>query len=261
MIIKILAIGDIVGKPGRTIIEQKLKGFVQQERIDLVIGNGENVAGGNGITQKEAEQLFAAGVHVITGGDHVWGKREIIPYLDSSQRLLRPANYPEECPGRGSTIVETLNGIKVGVIHVLGRTFMNPHTSCPFKTMKRLCDEIRQTTPVIVIDMHAEVTSEKIASGWYLDGTASFIFGTHTHVQTADERILPRGTAYITDVGMTGPYESILGRKIEAVLHRFLTQMPAPFDIATDDVRLCGATAEVDSNNGRAVSIKRVCLT
>lgn len=261
MKVKILGIGDIVGKPGRNIIRDRLKRFVADQHIDFVVGNGENLSGGSGIMPYEADEMFLSGVHVITGGDHVWGKKEIIPYIDQQPRLLRPANYPPENPGRGHTIMEAANGVKVGVIHVQGRVFMNNmQADCPFKAARRLCDEILKTTPVIVVDMHAEATSEKIAIGWYLDGTASFIFGTHTHIQTADERILPNGTAYITDAGMTGPYESVIGRKTDRVLHKFLTQMPSHFEVATGDVRLCGAVATVDSETGRASAIHRVVI-
>lgn len=260
MKVRILAIGDVVGKPGRSIIVERLKPFCEKELVDAVIANGENLAGGSGITPPEAEELFKAGVDVLTGGDHIWAKKEIIPYIDRTPRLLRPANYPADQPGRGHTVFETRGGVKIGVVHVQGRVFMNTPADCPFRTARRLVEELRARTPVIVVDMHAEATSEKIAMGWWLDGQVSFVFGTHTHIQTADERILPQGTAYITDCGMTGPYESVIGRRIDRVLHRFTTGLPAHFEVATGDVRLSGALATVDSESGRALEIRRVVI-
>ncbi|HLF92347.1 MAG TPA: TIGR00282 family metallophosphoesterase [Planctomycetota bacterium] len=257
---RILAIGDVVGKPGRTIIAQRLADYCRKELVDCVIANGENLAGGSGLLPSEADELFRAGVHVITGGDHVWGKKEIIPYIDRTPRLIRPANYPESQPGKGFAIVETPSGVKVGVIHVQGRVFMNVPCDCPFQTAERLVKEIKLKTNVIAIDMHCEATSEKVGMGWWMDGKASFVFGTHTHIQTADERILPQGTAYITDCGMTGPYDSVIGRRTDRVLHRFTTGMPAHFEVATGDVRLSGALATIDSGSGLATEIKRVVI-
>ncbi|OHB69402.1 MAG: metallophosphoesterase [Planctomycetes bacterium RBG_16_43_13] len=257
---KILAIGDIVGKPGAGIIKKHLHKFATEQHIDLVIGNAENVAGGSGITPRDADELISAGVNVITAGDHVWAKREIIPYISSSERLIRPANYPDDNPGKGYTCVEAKNGAMVGVMHIQGRVFMATPVDSPFKVAKKIADELHQKTKIVIVDMHAEATSEKIAIGWYLDGIVSFIFGTHTHIQTADERILPLGTAYITDLGMTGPYDSVIGRRTDRVLHKFVTQMPAPFDVATGDVRLCGAIATINSDTGRADEIRRVVI-
>lgn len=261
MKLKIMAIGDIVGKPGRRIIRDRLRAFRDREGIHFVVANGENVSGGSGLTPSEAEELFQCGVDVVTCGDHVWAKREIIPYMASNPRVLRPANYPESNPGKGHVVVDTPYG-KIGVIHVVGRVFMTlAHSDCPFRTAERLAREIRLQTPVVVVDMHGEATSEKVAMGWHLNGKVSFVFGSHTHVQTADERVLPNGgTAYITDCGMTGPYESVIGRRIDRVLHKFLTQMPAPFDVAEGDVRICGAVATVDSESGQADSIRRVVI-
>jgi len=256
----VLFMGDVVGKPGRTIIREKLGPFAQAHEIDCVIANGENLAGGSGLTPAEADELYKSGVHVITGGDHVWGKKEIIPYIDRTPNLLRPANYPLAQPGKGHTVFETARGVRVGVIHLQGRVFMNTQCDCPFQAAKRYINEIRPRTPVIAIDMHCEATSEKIAMGWWVDGLASFVFGTHTHIQTADERILPQGTAYITDCGMTGPYESVIGRRIEPVLQRFTTGMPAHFDVASGDVRLSGALATIDAESGRALEIERVVI-
>lgn len=260
MKVRILGIGDVVGRPGRTIIKDRLRDFCQKELVDCVIANGENLSGGSGLTPPEADELFKAGVHVITGGDHVWGKKEIIPYIDRTPHLLRPANYPDSQPGKGHTVVETPSGVKVGVIHLQGRVFMNVPCEDPFAWARRLVAELRPKTPVIAVDMHCEATSEKVAMGWWLDGQVSFIFGTHTHIQTADERVLPQGTAYITDCGMTGPYESVIGRRVDRVLHRFTTGMPAHFEVATGDVRLCGALATVDSETGRATEIRRVVI-
>ncbi|MBI2901490.1 MAG: TIGR00282 family metallophosphoesterase [Planctomycetes bacterium] len=260
MKLQILAIGDVVGKPGRELVKRRLPEFCRREHIDFVVANGENLSDGAGIMPAEADDLFAAGAHVVTGGDHVWNRKEIIPYIAQKPTLLRPANYPEEQPGRGATVVELPIGIKVAVVHLLGRVFMNTPAACPFRTAKQLVDKLRDEARVIVVDMHCEATSEKIAMGWWLDGQVSFVFGTHTHIQTADERVLPKGTAYITDCGMTGPYESVIGRRTDRVLHRFTTGMPARFEVATGDVRLCGAIATVDSATGLAESVRRVVL-
>ena len=260
MKVRILAIGDVVGKPGRSIIVHRLGEYCRQELVDCVIANGENLAGGSGLMPAEADELFKAGVHVITGGDHIWGKKEIIPYIDRTPGLIRPANYPAEQPGKGHVVIETRSGAKVGVIHLQGRVFMNTPCEDPFATAKKIIQELRPKTNVIAVDMHCEATSEKVAMGWWLDGQASFVFGTHTHIQTADERILPQGTAYITDCGMTGPYESVIGRRIDRVLHRFTTGMPAHFEVATGDVRICGALATVDAGSGRALEVKRVVM-
>jgi metallophosphoesterase (TIGR00282 family) len=260
MKLNVLALGDIVGRPGRMLIHEKLRELRVKEHIHFVVANGENVAGGAGITPGEAQDLLNSGVDVITGGDHVWGKRDIIPFIGQTTRLLRPANYPPEQPGAGHTLVDTFAG-KIGVLHVVGRIFMNTlQAECPFRTAEALAKQLRQQTQVVIVDMHCEATSEKIAMGWHLDGQVSFIFGTHTHIQTADERILPKGTAYITDAGMCGPYESVIGRRIDRVLHKFITQMPTPFDVAENDVRLCGAVATIDSETGRAESIRRLVL-
>lgn len=257
---RILAIGDVVGHPGRSILKERLPEFCRRELVDCVIANAENVSGGSGVMPSEAEELFRTGIHVLTTGDHVWGKKEIIPYIERTPNLLRPANYPAEQPGRGTALVETPGGVRVGVVHLLGRIFMNSPADCPFQAARRLVAELRARTPVVVVEIHGEATSEKVAMGWWLDGQASFVFGTHTHIQTADERVLPQGTAYITDLGMTGPYESVIGRRVDRVLRRFTTGMPAHFEVATGDVRLCGALATVDSESGRALEIRRVVI-
>jgi metallophosphoesterase (TIGR00282 family) len=254
---KILVIGDIVGRPGRAVVEREVIKLREARGIDLVIANCENAAGGAGITPGIADDLFRAGIDVLTSGNHVWRKREAIELLKLDHRVLRPANYPDGAPGTGSTIVETLSGQKVGVLNVMGRVFMEP-LDCPFRTAERELERLRLTTPVIVVDVHAEATSEKIALGWFLDGKVSFIFGTHTHVPTADERILPKGTAFITDVGMTGPYDSVIGRRVDQILERFLLQLPHKSDVAEGNIQLRGALVDVDERTGKARAIERM---
>ena len=231
--------------------------FRKEKKIDFVIANGENAAGGSGVTPKIADELFADGVNVLTSGDHIWKKPEIYDYLKISSKLIRPANYPEGAPGRGSTVVDIGGGRKIGVVNLVGRVFMEA-VDCPFVKAKEEIDKIRKETPVIIVDLHAEATSEKIAMGWYLDGLVSAVVGTHTHVQTADEKILPAGTAYITDCGMTGPFDSVIGRKKEQILMRFLTQLPTRFEMATDGVEMHGIIVEINDSTGKAVSIERV---
>jgi metallophosphoesterase (TIGR00282 family) len=259
-VIRILAIGDIVGRPGRRAVETLLVPFRRARAVDFVVANGENLSGGSGIRPEEARAMFEAGVDVLTGGDHVWAKKEVVPYIATEPRLLRPANYPEDQPGAGHGVFPGRNGVRIAVLHLQGRVFMPTPAACPFRTADRLLEEVRRQTPVVVVDVHAEATSEKVAMGWHLDGRASLVFGTHTHVQTADERVLPQGTGYITDCGMTGPYDGVIGRQKEAVLRKFLTGMPHRFEVAGGDVRLCGALAEVDERTGRCASVERVCL-
>ncbi len=259
MQLKILAVGDIVGKPGRRIVQSLLPGFARERGIRFVVANAENSAGGNGVTLETVEELFKAGCHVLTCGDHVYDQREIYPLLGRDPRLLRPANWSPEAIGRGFTLYELPEGVKVGVVHLIGRTFMKP-ADCPFHAARTIVDKLRQDTPVVVVDLHAEATSEKLAMGWMLDGKASLVFGTHTHVATADERVLPAGTAYITDLGMTGPHDGVLGRDKEKVLSAFITQMPTRFDVASEDVRLNGLLTTVDTATGRALDVERVCL-
>jgi hypothetical protein len=254
---KILFIGDVVGEPGRRAIRELLPKLKKKHDIEFVIANGENAAGGSGITPALADEILDSGVDVITSGDHIWKKKEILDYIDSNKRLLRPANYPKEAPGFGSSVVDSESGTKVGVINLMGRVFMQA-IECPFKAAKAEIEKIKDKARVIIVDMHAEATSEKIALGWYLDGSVSAIVGTHTHVQTADEKILPQGTAFISDAGMTGPFDSVIGRKKEQILSRFLTQMPTKFEMADGDVQLHGAIIDVDEKTGRANSIKRV---
>jgi 2',3'-cyclic-nucleotide 2'-phosphodiesterase len=257
MKINVLVIGDIVGKPGRIILKNKLKAYIDRENIHVCIANGENAAGGAGITEEIAKELFSSGVDVITTGDHVWDKKDILHFLETNRNILRPANYSPLAVGRGYVVKDSRLGIPITVINLLGRVFMKP-VDCPFRAVDDILKNISKETKVIFVDMHAEATSEKIAMGWYLDGRVSAVFGTHTHVPTADERILPKGTAFISDLGMTGPHESVLGRKIECVLKAIITQMPARFEVAEGDVRINGARIVVDSQTGQADSIRRV---
>ena len=254
---KILFIGDIVGSPGRKAVEVLVPKIKKKEKIDFTIGNAENAAGGSGITPDIAKELFSYGLDVITSGDHIWKKKEIVEMLDEEDRLLRPANYPAGVPGKGWGVYTTKNGVKVGVINLVGRVFMEC-VECPFKVGRPLVEKIRKDTPIILIDMHAEATSEKIALVWYLDGEVSAILGTHTHVQTADERIYPKGTAFLTDLGMVGPHDSVIGRKAEQILTRFITGLPTRFEMAEENVQLNGAIITVDEKTGRALEIKRV---
>jgi metallophosphoesterase (TIGR00282 family) len=255
--INILLVGDVVGEPGRTLLARRLPGIVDEHQIHLTIVNGENAAGGFGITPKIADDLFRIGVHVITTGNHVWDKKEIVEYLVKDARLLRPANYPEIAPGSGSVVVDLDKGHRVAVLHLMGRVFM-PDSDCPFQVGKREIQFLKKQTPVIVVDMHGEATSEKRAMGWYLDGEVTAVLGTHTHVQTADETILPQGTAYITDVGMTGPYESVIGIKKEMAVTKFLNQMPARFEVAGGPSMIAAVVVQADPESGRALGIKRL---
>jgi len=254
---KVLFIGDIVGSPGRKAIKELVPGIVKKNKISCVIANAENAAGGSGITPPIAEELLGYGADVLTSGDHIWKKKEITEILNSETRILRPLNYPKETPGFGSTVLETTTGVKVGVINLVGRVFMQA-VECPFRRCREEVEKIRKTTSNIFVDIHAEATSEKIALGWFLDGLVTAVMGTHTHVQTADERVLPEGTAYITDAGMTGPFDSVIGRKKEQILNRFLTQMPTRFEMAEDDVRLNAVIVDFDEKTGKANSIERV---
>jgi hypothetical protein len=253
---RILFIGDIVGSPGREIVTKHLAEIVARERADLVIINGENSAAGFGITPKIADELFALGADVITGGNHSWDKKEIQEYIPNEPRLLRPANFPKS-PGRGLYLGTSRGGIRFAVLNLQGRVFMAP-LDCPFRTADSELAKIPPDVKIIFVDMHAEATSEKQAMGWYLDGRVSVVVGTHTHVATADERVLPNGTAFITDVGMTGPHESVIGMDRGAMVKRFLDSMPTKFEVAIGDVRINGIIADVDDSTGRARSITRV---
>jgi metallophosphoesterase (TIGR00282 family) len=223
----------------------------------LVVVNGENIAGGSSVTKDTVEELLRNGVDVITSGDHIFKKKEALPVIESNARVLRPLNYPKGTPGSGFVVVTTRTGVKIAVINLLGRVFLQT-VDCPFQTVEQALKSIKAQTKIVIVDMHAEATSEKVAMGWFLDGTVSAVYGTHTHIQTADETILPKGTAYITEVGMTGPYHSVLGREIDQVLHKFLTQMPGHMDVAQGDIRLSGALISIDVSSGRAVSIQRI---
>jgi 2',3'-cyclic-nucleotide 2'-phosphodiesterase len=254
----ILCIGDVVGRPGREFYAKVLKPLKDELLIDFVVTNGENASGGAGIIPKVAEELFEAGSDVITLGDHTWDKKEVFEYLDTSKRIVRPANFPERTPGHGWCIVKSAKGVKIGVINLLGRVFMRYNVNCPFREFDKIFDEIKKEVSVVVVDMHAETTSEKVAFGHYVDGRASIVFGTHTHIQTADDAILPNKTAYITDLGMTGPYDSVIGQNKEKIIQRFLTSMPHKFEVAQDGVRVSGVIVDVDETTGRARSITRI---
>ena len=253
----ILFIGDIVGRPGRELVRRGLRGLIERHGVDLVIANVENAAAGFGITKDIGDTLLEYGVDVMTSGNHVWDKKEAIEYIAGEPRLLRPANYPAGVPGRGSYVAQTGDGRTVGVINVMGRVFMLPIDD-PFAGVLREIDAIRHRARILVVDFHGEATSEKVAMGWHLDGKVTAVLGTHTHVQTADERILPNGTAYLTDAGMTGPHDSIIGMDREASLARFLNGMPSKFEPATGNPRLNGAVIEADDKTGRATRITRI---
>ena len=259
MVMKILFIGDIVGKPGRRAVRELLPWIVEDRRIDLVIANCENAAAGFGVTSEVVEELYGCHIDVLTSGNHIWDKKEIMDFVEGYETLLRPANYPAEAPGRGSLVMTAPGGISVGVINLAGRVFMHP-LDCPFRTADREIGKMKNKASVIIVDMHAEATSEKNAMGWYLDGRVTAVLGTHTHVQTADERILPGGTGYITDVGMTGPFDSVIGIRKESIMQRFLMQIPNKFDVAKGDVRLQGVTVEINQD-GRAMGIERVSVS
>jgi metallophosphoesterase (TIGR00282 family) len=253
--LKVVFIGDLIGKPGRQLVKELLPRLVMDFEPDLIIANAENSAGGNGLTIPIAEELFRLGIHVLTSGNHIWKQKEIISYMPSEPRLIRPANYPPDTPGYGSYVWHS-GKIRIGIVNLLGRVFMEA-VDCPFRRGLEEIKSLRQITPTIIVDFHAEATSEKVAMGWFLDGTVSAVCGTHTHVQTADERILPGGTAYITDIGMSGPFDSVIGVNKEAIVERYLTALPIRFDVASKDNRLCGVKLVLDETTGRALSIER----
>ncbi len=259
MQIKLLCIGDLVARPGRQALEACLPGIVKDHEIDCVILNAENTAGGSGLTPGAYEKLLQQGVHLFTMGDHIYRKREIIDTLSTADRIVRPANLSSQAAGKEWAVYTTAKGIPVAVISLMGRMFMPIPSDNPFQVIKRVLEKLPAGVKIIVVDMHAEATSEKVAMGRYLDGQVSVVFGTHTHVATADETILPKGTAYITDVGMTGPHDSVLGRSTDRVLKSLTTQMPYTYTIATSDLRINGIVVTVDSNTGRASRIERVC--
>jgi metallophosphoesterase (TIGR00282 family) len=257
---RLLFIGDIVGRPGRELVRRGLSALIAHHQIDLVVANVENAAAGFGVTPDIADDLMSYGVHVMTGGNHTWDKKEIVPYFEDQPRLLRPANLPAGAPGRGSYVARADNGVPVAVINVMGRVFMTAIDD-PFRVAHEEVERVRGEARVILVDMHAEATSEKVALGWYLDGQVTVVVGTHTHVQTADERLLPGGTAYITDVGMTGPHDSVIGVERSAVVQRFLTALPQRFETATENPRLNAVLVNADETTGRATSINRLSLS
>lgn len=256
--LRILCLGDIVGRPGRQVVCQKLPALVRERQIDLVVANSENIAGGSGITQNLFNKVRSYGVDVITLGDHIYKKQDIVPTLQNSERVVRPANLSAQAVGRTHTCITTNSGVNVCVFSLLGRIYMNLPADDPFACADKILENIPANVRVCICDFHAEATSEKVAMGHFLDGRVSVIFGTHTHVPTADARILPGGSAAITDVGMCGPYDSVLGRRKDRVLKYMTTNMPAPFDVATGDVKMCGIYAEVDPETGRAISCERI---
>lgn len=257
MKINVLCIGDIVGRPGRRILAEKLNSLVQDKDVDCVITNAENAAGGSGLTPQIYNKLLRYGVNLITLGDHVFKKKDIIRTLESADNIVRPLNLSEYAAGKPAAIYKTSKGPAIAVVCLLGRIFMKP-ADCPYAAADKILTSLSQKADLVFIDFHSEATSEKLAAGRYLDGRVSCVFGTHTHVVTADEQILPKGTAYITDIGMTGPHDSILGRNSEAVIKSFRTQMPYSFEIATDDVRLNGIIVTVDSHTKQAERIERI---
>jgi metallophosphoesterase (TIGR00282 family) len=258
--IHLLFIGDIVGRPGRDLVRRGLAAIVSHHQIDLVIANVENAAAGFGVTPDIAEELLECGVEVMTGGNHTWDKKEILPYFDEQPRLIRPANFPSGAPGRGVYVATSHGGVRVAVINVMGRVFMTAIDD-PFRVVESEIDAVRRDARVIFVDFHAEATSEKVAMGWHLDGRVTAVVGTHTHVQTADERVLPQGTAYITDVGMTGPHDSVIGVDRSAIIARFLSGRPQRFETATENPRLNAVIVSADELTGRATGIARLSLS
>ena len=253
---KILFVGDIFGQPGKNVASKFIPRMIREHTIDFCIVNGENAAGGFGLTGNIARKFFSYGVDIITSGNHIWDRKETEELLIESDRILRPANYPPDVCGRGYTTIHK-DGKTIGVINLIGRVFMQP-VDCPFRTADKILERLKHETKVIIVDIHAESTSEKIALGWYLDGYVSAVLGTHTHVMTADERILPKGTAYISDVGMTGPHDSVIGVRIEQSLARLVKQMPVRFSPAEHGLKFSAVLLEIDDSSGRALSIERI---
>ncbi|MEI8063348.1 MAG: TIGR00282 family metallophosphoesterase [Verrucomicrobiota bacterium] len=253
----ILFVGDIVGKPGRQAVVALLPKLKRDYQLDCIVANGENAAHGAGITTATANELLAAGVDVITTGDHVWDQKGFEQDIENLSQVVRPANIAPSAPGRGSVVINVGDKARVGVLNLLGRVFM-PNNDCPFRAAKAELAKLRRQTSIIIVDLHAEATSEKMAMGRYLDGQVSLVVGTHTHVQTADEQVLPKGTAYLSDAGMCGPHDSVLGRDVNAVINRFVSGMPQRLEVATDKIELCGVVVEVDEVTGLARKIERV---
>ena len=254
---KILFVGDVYGRPGRRAAAELIPRLKEKHEVDFVIVNGENSAGGFGITEKIGRKIHAYGADVITTGNHVWDQKDSMPYIMAGEKILRPANFPSDVGGIGSGVFVSASGIPVGVVCLQGRTNMLM-LDCPFQIGQSIVERLQEETRVIVVDFHAEATSEKIAFGWFLDGKVSAVLGTHTHVQTADEQVLPDGTAYMTDVGMTGPHDSVIGAEKEAAVRRFINRMPVRFEPASGDIKLCGVLLDVDEATGKSRSIKRL---
>ncbi|RMH31147.1 MAG: TIGR00282 family metallophosphoesterase [Nitrospirae bacterium] len=256
---KILVVGDIVGEPGRRAVIRSLPKLIVQHGIDFVVGNGENLAGGFGITPEVAEEMFEAGVSVLTLGNHAWDKKQAVELIRRDSRILRPANYPPGVPGQGALVMETACGEPIGILQIMGRVFM-PMLDCPFRVAQHEVAALKAVAKTIIVDMHAETTSEKMAMGHFLDGEVSAVVGTHTHVQTADEQLLPKGTAYLTDIGMTGPRDSVIGMRKEMAIEKFLTQMPKRLEVASGPAIFCAVVIDVDGQSGKAKSIQRLRL-
>jgi metallophosphoesterase (TIGR00282 family) len=257
---RVLFIGDVIGRPGKHACSQLVPRLIRERQLDCVIANAENASAGSGLTPGMFTKLRHYGIDACTMGDHIYRRREILPLLDSSDRIVRPANLPPEATGRELAIFPTRGGTRVALISLLGRTYMNIRSDCPFHAVERVLKQVPLDVKIILVDMHAETTSEKVALGWHLDGRVTAVVGTHTHIQTADERVLPKGTAYISDLGMTGPYDSVLGRDKRAVIQALVTSMPFPFAVAEQDVRLCGVIIEANDATGTATSIERLCI-
>ncbi len=259
---KILFIGDIFGSPGRRAVRELLPGIVSEHKPDLIVANGENAAAGFGITPALVNELLATGIEVLTSGNHIWDRKEIIPYLaeHADGPLLRPGNFPDAAPGQGLYLGRTRSSVPYAVLNLQGRVFMQC-IECPFRGADALLKRVPDDVKIRILDIHAETTSEKVAMGWYLDGRVTAVIGTHTHIPTADERVLAAGTAYITDAGMSGPYDSVIGIEKQMVIEKFLNQLPARFEVARNDVRLCGVLMEADPASGRALSIRRLSLS
>jgi metallophosphoesterase (TIGR00282 family) len=261
-VIRLLFIGDVVGAPGRGLVRGLLRPFREERGVDFVVANGENAAGGRGLTPAVAAELFAAGVDVLTSGNHIWKNREILSVIDKEPRILRPANYPDDpqIPGHGCDVYQVASvGCRIGVLNLQGRVFMDP-IECPFRVGHELVEQMRHETPLILVDFHAEATSEKYALLWHLDGQVTAVIGTHTHVPTADEMVTPSGTAYQSDAGMTGPFDGVLGVRKDVILHGMITHLPVRHELAEGDLRLCGLLIEADASSGRARNVERVCL-
>lgn len=255
---KLLFIGDVMGDPGRRVLAQQLPRLRRELHADLVVANAENVADGAGVTPDTAQELFTAGCDVLTNGNHAWDKPEALDYIRGEPRLLRPYNFPDDAPGSGWNVLTSATGTKIGILNLLGNVFMHPHVGCPFRAADRALAAKPVDVKIVLVDMHAETTSEKTAIGWYLDGRVSAVVGTHSHIPTADERILPRGTGYQTDVGMTGCYDSVIGLDIDKALQRFVHKVPARFDCAEGPGTLCGVLLDVDEASGHCRRIERV---